>query len=339
MEMFNSLKEISSYTQAHQVLWNAQIELLTLCNFACQHCYIPNRTSKGLPLLVIKDLATAFFNMGTFNITLTGGEPLLRDDIFEIIEEFRNKGLRVKLYSNASLLDRDKCIRLKELGISQFSTTIFSLNPQINDCITCKNDSLNFILTNIALLEELCVTVQIKMPILKMNYESYEELKTFCGAHNYSFFPSPNISPKTDGDSSPLKFELAEREFAKMIRKIDAEHTKNVTGDQNAFRKEDIICHSLNNSVFINSIGDVFPCISWPVKLGNIFEKSIAEIWNTSDVLQYLRSLKKSHMKFCGKCEYSTHCTVCPGDSMMDGDMLGCSHLQKKCAKAIMGLI
>ena len=86
MEMFNSLKEISSYTQAHQVLWNAQIELLTLCNFACQHCYIPNRTSKGLPLLVIKDLATAFFNMGTFNITLTGGEPLLRDDIFEIIE-------------------------------------------------------------------------------------------------------------------------------------------------------------------------------------------------------------------------------------------------------------
>ena len=94
-----------------------------------------------------------------------------------------------------------------------------------------------------------------------------------------------------------------------MIRKIDAEHTKNVTGDQNAFRKEDIICHSLNNSVFINSIGDVFPCISWPVKLGNIFEKSIAEIWNTSDVLQYLRSLKKSHMKFCGKCEYSTHCT------------------------------
>ena len=124
-------------------------------------------------MLVIKDLATAFFNMGTFNITLTGGEPLLRDDIFEIIEEFRNKGLRVKLYSNASLLDRDKCIRLKELGISQFSTTIFSLNPQINDCITCKNDSLNFILPNIALLEELCVPVQIKMPILKMNYDCW----------------------------------------------------------------------------------------------------------------------------------------------------------------------
>lgn len=43
MEMFNSLKEISSYTQAHQVLWNAQIELLTLCNFACQHYVVSYR--------------------------------------------------------------------------------------------------------------------------------------------------------------------------------------------------------------------------------------------------------------------------------------------------------
>lgn len=339
MESLNSINDISEYTQEKKILWNVQIEILTACNFSCVHCYIPNRSSKGIALKKIEELSNAFFEMGAFNITLTGGEIFLRDDIFEIIKAFRKVGLKVSLYSNGSILDREKCGKLRDLGIHQFSTTIFSLEPEINDAITCRKNSLRTILLNLSLLEEYGIPIQVKMPIMKMNYKSYAALKQFCHERNYSFFPSPNITPKTDGDFSPLNFELEDKEFAEVIRDIEIDNIRDEVEFQNVFKADDIICHALNNSIFIDSAGDVFPCISWRVKLGNIYEKSIDEIWSSSEALKHLRSLKKSNMKYCGTCEYSPHCTICPGDSMLDGDMFGCSSLQKKCAKSIMGLI
>lgn len=339
MKNLSTINHVAEYTQANNILWNVQIEILSLCNFSCRHCYIPNRDSRGIPLEKIKELANDFFEMGVFNVTLTGGEIFLRDDIFEIIEVFRSKGLKVNLYSNGSILDRGKCRYLQELGINQFSTTIFSLEPEINDYITRHNNSLDTILHNLSLLEEYNIPILVKMPVMKMNYGSYAALEQFCLKKKYSFFPSPNITPKTDGDHTPLKYELSEKQFAEIVRTIDARNKKNGVEIQNVFREDEIICHSLNNSIFIDCAGNVFPCISWQVKLGNIYEKTVYEIWNTSEVLHHLRTLKKSDMKFCKTCKYACHCTICPGDSMMDGDMLGCSSLQKKCAKSVMGLI
>ena len=339
MQTISTMNDISDYTEAHKILWSVQIELLSLCNFSCKHCYIPNRTSKGIPLKKIKELAESFFEMGVFDVTLTGGEIFLRDDILEIVEAFRSRGLRVQLFSNGSLLNREVCEKLKSLGIYQFSTTIFSLDAEINDYITCHRNSLATILSNISLLQEYEIPIEIKMPIMKSNYSSYAGLKKYCHDNNFGFFPSACISPKTDGDPAPLQFELEDSDFGKISREIRSAPSNSSSSAPVPFDRDETICHSLFNSVFIDSAGNVFPCISWQIKIGNIYEKSIEDIWANSEMLHYLRTLKKSDMKFCGKCEYSSSCTICPGDSMADGDMLGCSSLEKKLAKSILGLI
>ena len=136
----------------------------------------------------MQELAESFFEMGVFNVTLTGGEIFLREDILEIVEAFRSKGLKVSLYSNGSILDREKCERLSQLGISIFSTTIFSLDEEINDYITQRKNSLRTILKNILLLDEYNIPIEIKMPIMKQNYKSYFELKQFCYEKNIDFF-------------------------------------------------------------------------------------------------------------------------------------------------------
>jgi radical SAM protein with 4Fe4S-binding SPASM domain len=335
----SSVKDVNDFTIRHNVLWNAQIEILTLCNFNCKHCYIPDRISKGLSYEKLSELADAFFDLGVFNVTLTGGEIFTREDIIEVVELFTSKGFRVSLYSNGSILSENIVRKLKDLGIVLFSTTIFSLDSSINDEITQVKGSLERILKNVDLLKANNIPVQIKMPIMKQNYTSYEALKHYCDERKISFFPSPNITPKTNGDKSPLLFELEDDMFARIIRDIYQENKKRNVEIENSYDANEVVCKALNNSVFINSNGNVFPCISWPIKIGNIYEESLESIWNGSTELYKLRKIKKSDMKLCGKCKYSTTCTICPGDSMEDGDMLGCSSLQKKCAKSILGLL
>lgn len=335
----SSVKDVNDYTIRHNVLWNAQIEILTLCNFNCKHCYIPDRISKGLSYEKLSELADAFFDLGVFNVTLTGGEIFTREDIIEVVELFTSKGFRVSLYSNGSILSENIVRKLKNLGIVLFSTTIFSLDSSINDEITQVKGSLERILKNVDLLKANNIPVQIKMPIMKQNYTSYEALKHYCDERKISFFPSPNITPKTDGNKTPLLFELDDDKFARIIRDINQENEKRNVEIENAYNEDEVICRALNNSIFINSKGDVSPCISWPVKIGNIYEENLELIWNNSRILRNLRKLRKRDMKKCGECQYSSTCTICPGDSMADGDMLGCSKLQKKCAKSILGLL
>lgn len=71
---------VYEYTLENKILWSVQIEVLTSCNFNCRHCYIPERSSEGLSFNKIDELSKAFFDMGVFNITLTGGELFLRSD-------------------------------------------------------------------------------------------------------------------------------------------------------------------------------------------------------------------------------------------------------------------
>lgn len=93
--------------------------------------------------------------LGIVNVSFTGGEIFLREDIFELIKTARDLHMRVFLLSNATLLTEQKIKMLSELYITEFSTTIFSLKEEINDFITEQKGSLKIILDNLQLLKNI----------------------------------------------------------------------------------------------------------------------------------------------------------------------------------------
>lgn len=104
---------------------SVMIELLTKCNLNCEHCYLPSHSNKGLDFDTIKLLFRDLRKLGIMNVSLTGGEIFLREDIFEIIELARRNQMRVFLLSNGTLLNKSKVTKLINLNIAEFSTTIF----------------------------------------------------------------------------------------------------------------------------------------------------------------------------------------------------------------------
>lgn len=97
--------------------------------------------------------------MGVLNVSLTGGEIFLREDLFDIIEYARNLYMRVFLLSNATLLNEQIAARLADLSIANFSTSIYSLDENVHDNITGKKGSLKSTLKNIQLLKEYNIEV------------------------------------------------------------------------------------------------------------------------------------------------------------------------------------
>ena len=146
---------------------SATIELTTLCNWKCKHCYINFHDEKGLPELKIKELLREFRELGVHQLVLTGGEIFIRKDILRIIRYAKELHFRVNILSNASLVTDEVAKELSELYITEYSLTIFSLNEDIHDNITGVKGSLRAALNGIELLKKYNIPVELKTPILK----------------------------------------------------------------------------------------------------------------------------------------------------------------------------
>lgn len=308
---------------------NATIELVTQCNLRCEHCYIPAHTSTGLPFEQITSILDQLHEMGTLYLLLTGGEIFLRPDIMEIIRYARRKGLRVTLFSNATCVTEEQIAELKELHITQFSCTIFSMNPEIHDAITGVKGSLQKTLRTMALVKKYGIPGDVKNVIMKRNLADWKAVHEYAVENGFSHVAPPNVVPKSNGDKSPLELALNFEQTRDVWRQQDECGLKEPF--QKGWNESDYICKPLQNSIFIDSNGDLYPCISLYYKFGNILQQPLRDIWNKSEKHKYILSLKKKDFSICTACETKEYCSKCPGNALLEkGDCFACSTLDKR---------
>lgn len=327
-----SLNTVAQMAMKNRFPYTATIELLSICNFRCLHCYIPKHDHVGMPYAKVIDLFNQLREMGTLSLVLTGGEIFLRTDIMDIIRAARKMGFSVSLLSNASMLNEGIIQELAELYINSFSTTVFSLDPVINDMITNSVNSLDPLLENILLLRKYNIRTEVKTPLMKYNAFAYRQLIPFCEKHGLRYTPSTLIMPRSNGDKSVSALRLCDDDYAVVFNELgDLLH-----GDPNLQQHFDcnaLPCPAIRNSISINCVGDVYPCNSWFYKVGNINETALVDIWNHSEGYRYLNSLRNSDLHECCSCDVRDYCTRCPGNALLeDGDMLKCSTLDKRYA-------
>lgn len=114
------------------VVWN----LTRTCNLKCVHCYTssePKRYPNELPTEKCKEVLDDLADFKVPAVLFSGGEPLVRPDIFELAAHARSKGLHVVLSTNGTLIDREKAERLKELEFSYVGISLDSAIPAIHD--------------------------------------------------------------------------------------------------------------------------------------------------------------------------------------------------------------
>ena len=311
----------------HEQPVSVTIELLTKCNMRCKHCYIPNRVDSGFEFREIKKLLYELRNIGVLNVVFTGGEIFLREDILDIIQVARKLHMRVILLSNGTLLNQDIASRLVKMHITQFSTTLFSLNSEIHDGITGIKGSMNILLDNLQILKSLGINVHVKTPLMNCNVNDYNSIKKYCEKNFFIYRPGIRIFAKLDGDSSPTEMVVSKSKLKELIREIDNE------GKDVQLNYEEA-CAALKYSFYIDCHGDVYPCNSYLLKVGNVFEQNIKDIWYSSEIYKEIRNFKKVSLDNCKACSLVKYCTRCPAFAYLENrNMCACDSFAKELAQ------
>jgi AdoMet-dependent heme synthase len=295
------------------------------CNMKCSHCYI-NATDKKLEdELTTKEakmVIDQIYQVSSPLLILSGGEPLLRPDIFEIIEYGSKKGLKMGLGSNGYLIDDAVAKKLKEAGIATVSISIDSNIPAQHDEFRGVEGAWEKAVNACKALRKNNVLVQVNTTLTHDNYNQIDDIMTLAesiGVENFHlFFLVPTGRGIKLTDISPQKYEdMITNTFSKVhkhrlnVRPSCAPQFMRIAQGMGLDMRQWIRgCIAGLHYCRIYPNGDVTPCPYLPIKLGNVREQSFKDIWFNSPIFKNLRDPSCLKGK-CGACEYKTLCGGC----------------------------
>lgn len=312
------------HDREHPRLSSLQFELSTRCNERCIHCYIPNyKKNAGLDLSFdrFKYVLDQFVEMGGFEVILSGGEALLNKDIHRMLAYSRENDLQINILSNLIALKDEDVSLLKEINPSLIQVSLYSMNPQIHDEITTVKGSFEKTKASIEKLHAADIPLQISCPLMKANKEGYDAVMKYAQSLGVKCQTDYIMMAQTDLNVSNLANRLTIEETERVIKdilKFDVDYKeKTLAMEALSNLSEEEYCEMPYCGVGINQIcvtvnGDLFPCPGWQdMVVGNVFKKSLKEIWNNSKELQMIRNVRRGDFPKCIKCEAKDYCNMC----------------------------
>lgn len=297
---------------------SALVELTHRCNLSCRHCYLVPQDRRHPSELTLSEWEKVFVglsDMGTLFITFTGGEPILYPDFLGVFQLAREYRFAVRLFSNGTLIDPHLASHLATLQPLEVEISLYAAREDIHDWFSRTPGSYRSTLKGIDLLVKQGVKVNIKTTILSCNQNEIAPLKQLARERGANVYFSFLLSPRDNGDPTPLAFQLNSEEIQHCLGQIqDSGHlipnTQSLPPDPN-----DPVCGAGRNSVAISPEGEIYPCVQIRQPAGNALSQDFSQIWSASAVIQEIRKISFSLLASCRECAFSSHCALCPGMS------------------------
>ncbi len=315
-------------------------EITARCNLHCIHC----RSSSDLgshpgdfttlqAYRLLEDIA-AFAKPV---VVLSGGEPLLREDVYDLIRHGTGLGLRMCLATNGVLVDDQACVRMKEAGVRIVSLSLDGSTKEIHDNFRDQEGAFEGVMRATDHFRRHGIEFIINSSFTRRNQDDiakvYRLAKELGATAWYMFMIVPtgrgeDISSeliskedyekilkwhyqmeKTEKDMlvrptcAPHYYRIIQQEAKREGQKFERRSLKFSTGGAKG-------CIAAQSIAFIDSRGNVSPCSYFPEVAGNVKTKSFKEIWETAPLFLALRDFKRYKGK-CGQCEYLNVCGGC----------------------------
>jgi radical SAM protein with 4Fe4S-binding SPASM domain len=296
------------------------------CNLQCVHCYAYDfkTNSTDMDFRSICNMIDQFAEMGGLEVLISGGEPLLRNDIYEIIEYIVGKPLNTLLLTNGTLINPEIAKRLKNAGLQSAQVSLDGSTADTHDRYRGIIGSFDKTVSGISALQDEGISIKIASVLNKLNYEQVFELIDFC--NKWEIIPNFGLQqPKGRAKDEGKQFELSFHEYTTKMIEINRHLCEKYGEDRlllysNGEIKSSNRCNAGVYGLAIASNGEIWPCrdfIGHSKSLGNIMKGRLFDIWNSDQpMLSLLRNQKIGGINICNECKHLNYCGCgCPLDA------------------------
>jgi radical SAM protein with 4Fe4S-binding SPASM domain len=358
----------NEFARPYVVSWN----LTYRCNLACEHCYLD---AGGAPLVgtenfadrselgteecygVIEEIAAFAPECVTI---LTGGEPLLRRDILEIVRRASERGLWVVVGTNGVSITENVAKRLSEAGARGLSLSLDALDPDRHDHFRKVRGAWRNTVQGAEILNRTGLPFIVQTTVGSHNLGELEAIADF--AHDRLaakvwnlYFLVPTGRGQFVSDITPAQYDEVLASLYRIQRKYDrrmlvnakcAPHYIKTILEKSGGETDPIPaqirtysggaggCPAGTHYMGIRPNGDVTPCPYLPVFAGTLRSSSLADLWTSSELFTRIRRRSSSDGGLggrCGECEMNGHCGGCRARAYgMTGDLMAedplCTH-------------
>ncbi|MFC7238646.1 TIGR04053 family radical SAM/SPASM domain-containing protein [Saliphagus sp. GCM10025317] len=308
-------------------------EVTQACALACTHCRAdaqPERHPDELSTADGKRLLEDASDFGDGQlVVLSGGDPLVRDDVPELIEYGTDLGLRMTITpSGTRSVTRDRIDALSEAGLRRMALSLDGAAPESHDAFRGEAGSFEETIRAMKDARAAGVPVQINTTVCRQTVDelpAIRDLLANLGVVMWSvFFLVPvgrgrilePISPEEAdavmswlgevSDSEPFGVKTTEAPQYRRIRLQERRESDDRTVDADGLRRRSGIVAG-DGFAFVSHVGEVFPSGFLPASAGNVREEPITAIYRDSALFRSLRDRGRIRGK-CGTCEFRTVC-------------------------------
>lgn len=325
------------------VIWN----LIRRCNLKCKHCYSISGDVDFPGELGTEEVFRVMDDLKAFRVPvliLSGGEPLLRPDIFEISARAKGMGFYTGLSSNGALIDETNIGKIADIGYDYVGVSLDGIGA-VHDKFRGKEGAFEASLHGIRLCRDRGLKVGVRFTMTSDNAHQLDQLLALVDAERIDKFYLSHLAyagrgNKNRGDDAAHEATRRTMEmlFERALAAVDrGEEKEYVTGNNDADgvflyhwvvkrfpdKAEHIRAKLVQwggnatgvNIANIDNLGNVHPdTMWWNYSLGNVKERRFSEIWqDTSDPL--MAELKRRPRRIGGRCGQCQHFDICGGNT------------------------
>jgi len=294
------------------------------CNWKCKHCYQDDSIKDEMTLPELLEVLDQYISLlkiwriprHAARLNISGGEPLLRKDIYEFLEKVsKHSDYYIwTMMSNGSLITQEIAKRLKSLGIGQVQVSIEGLKEN-NDNIRGIG-SYEKILKAIRILSKEGVRTNVSMTLTRQNISDVPELCDVLMKSGARQINTRRLVPIGRGSDLEMIESSKLRSYYQQVQELNSKFKQkfniyigcesSIFNDETNGVKYDCGLYQ-GRILIVMQNGDILPCRRLPVKIGNTKEQTLFEVWYNSDLYQDLRNIDNAH-DTCKQCNNFNQC-------------------------------
>jgi len=312
------LEQLKEYAKDDLIPLICEMELTYACGQRCRHCYLRSETPEAkaeLSLGEIKIFLDMLAEMGGLQLVFTGGDPLFRPDFMQIFEHARARRFAVQVQTSGTDVEPGQLERMAALGLDTVMVPLYGPSSDFHDLFVRRSGAFKAAWSTLTILKKLGVSAKAAIGVMPDNMLLIDDMVDMLKENGLGWEFNYIMLPERGQRKPDRTMQLDNERLEAFLRRYPPEEHPRMAG----LESRDPLCEAGRAELAIDPYGNVYPCLMWREKAGNLHDLPLPDIWESSPVFEKARKLKLHLLEDCPNCNLKENCNRCGGLAWAEG--------------------